>query len=75
MTSIIEYVATRACEKFNHNGNEFSTANFQSELSRLTDSRPMITSAIAEAILLSVPGVARGKTLCMWTYTVPREAA
>lgn len=67
MTSLIEYAVQRACERFQHNGHEFNTANFQQELSRLTDSRPMVTMSHAEVILLSVPGVERTAS-CYWSY-------
>jgi hypothetical protein len=65
--TIIQYVVARACEKFQHNGNIFNTAGFQSELSRVADSRPMITSDIAVAILLSTPGVNRDAA-AHWRY-------
>ena len=68
MTTIIEYAIRRACEKFEHNGNRFNTAGFQSELSRLTDSRPMVTGAQADAILLSTPGVTQLSGGCHWDY-------
>lgn len=65
--SVLEYIVMRACESFGHNGNVFTTANFQSTLSKVTDSRPMITSAQADAILFSVPGV-RLESRCHWRY-------
>jgi hypothetical protein len=57
MTTLIEYAARRACDRFERNGSMFNTAGFQQEFSRLTDSRPMVTATQAEAILLSVPKV------------------
>lgn len=68
MRSALEYVIDCSCEKYGHNGNEFTTANFQSELSRVTNSRPMITSQVAELILMSVPGVIRENSRCHWRY-------
>jgi hypothetical protein len=66
--TILEYVVARTCERYEHNGDEFTTANFQTERSRVTDSRPMVTSAVAELVLMSVPGVKRGDGRCHWTY-------
>lgn len=67
MTTIIEYAVRESCERMKHNGNEFTTGNFQFSLSRITNSKPMITPAIAEAILLSTPSV-QIMGLCMWRY-------
>ena len=69
MSTILEYGVVRACEKFQHNGNEFSTANFQGVMAKLTDATPMMTPQLAEAVLMSIPGVRRGVSRCMWTYT------
>lgn len=64
----LDYVISRACEKFKHNGCDFTTANFQSELSRVSASTPMVTPQIAELILMSVPGVVRGNGPSYWKF-------
>lgn len=69
--TLLDYVVARACERHGHNGREFTTANFQNELSAFTGSRPVVTSQVAVAVLLSVPGVRRGITPCTWTYDGP----
>lgn len=67
MATPLDYVIVRACEKNCHNGNTFSTGNFQSELSVVSKSTPMVTPQVAELLLMSVPGVYRmGR--CMWAY-------
>jgi len=72
--SILHYVVICACEKYGHNGNEFTTANFQSELARITNANPMITQQAAELILLSIEGVSRGVSRCYWVFNAPRPA-
>jgi hypothetical protein len=69
MTTVLQYVVLQACERCKHNGSEFTTANFQSELSRVTGSRPMVTPQVARLILLSIPGVVQSDmTGCHWRY-------
>jgi hypothetical protein len=64
--TVLDYVVVRACERFKHNGREFTTANFQNELSRVSDSRPMVTPQVAELLLMSATDVVRGDTRCHW---------
>lgn len=67
MITILEYAVRNACTKFGHNSNIFSTANFQSAFSKLTNTTPMMTSSQAEAILLSLPYVL-SDSKCFWKY-------
>ncbi len=64
----LDYVIQRACERYGHNGREFTTANFQSELSRITSSTPMITPQAAELLLMSATNVKRNSP-CHWRTT------
>ena len=69
MRSALEYVIDCCCQKYDGgNGNEFTTATFQSELSRVTDSKPMITPQVAELILMSIGGVVRQESRCHWRF-------
>jgi hypothetical protein len=64
--TILDYVVRRACERFDHNGNTFTTATFQTALSIISDSQPMVTPQVAELLLMSIPGVERGDGRCHW---------
>lgn len=65
--SLVGYAILNATRKFDRHDNLFSTANFQSALSELSRSRPMITPQQAEIILLSVSSVVReGNNSCHW---------
>lgn len=68
MGTILEYGVVRACERNEHNGNEFTTAHFQNVMAKLTEAQPMMTPQLAEAVLMSIPGVRRGVSRCYWIY-------
>lgn len=57
--SIVEYAALQATRAFDRSDNLFNTAGFQSAMARLTESRPMMTPQVAEAVLLSSPAILR----------------
>jgi hypothetical protein len=68
--TIIQFACVEAAENFDHHDNLFNTAGFQSALSRITNSHPMVTAEQARSILLSTDLV-EPDGYCHWRIKTP----